>query len=128
MKIDRFGPVTPELLKRYAQASGDNNPIHLSERAAKEAGLDGVIAHGMLIAAWMNESLVRAGYQILDMKFRFRAMTFLDDVVIVEHSQDVDKLRVHAITESGRVVCTATAWVKHLPAGPAGSKEGSSLE
>jgi hypothetical protein len=80
-------------LGKYAKASGDNNPIHLSERAAKDAGLDGVIAHGMLIAAWMNESLARAGYQILDMKFRFRAMTFLEDVIVVEHAQDVDKIR-----------------------------------
>jgi len=35
-------------LVRYAGASGDFNPIHWSERAAREAALPGVIAHGML--------------------------------------------------------------------------------
>ncbi len=35
-------------LVRYAGASGDFNPIHWSERAAAEAGLPTVIAHGML--------------------------------------------------------------------------------
>src|SRR5690606_16589595 len=35
-------------LVRYAGASGDFNPIHYSDRAATEAGLPGVIAHGML--------------------------------------------------------------------------------
>lgn len=35
-------------LARYAQASGDRNPIHLDDAAARRAGLGGVIAHGML--------------------------------------------------------------------------------
>ena len=35
-------------LVRYAGASGDLNPIHWNERTAEEAGLPGVIAHGML--------------------------------------------------------------------------------
>ncbi|ADD45980.1 MaoC/PaaZ C-terminal domain-containing protein [Stackebrandtia nassauensis] len=34
-------------LAAYAAASGDNNPIHLDDTAAKAAGLPGVIAHGM---------------------------------------------------------------------------------
>jgi len=41
-KIDR------ELLKRYADASGDQNPIHQDEAFAKSVGLPDVIAHGML--------------------------------------------------------------------------------
>lgn len=35
-------------LVRYAGASGDFNPIHYNDAAAEEAGLPGVIAHGML--------------------------------------------------------------------------------
>ncbi|MCK9899428.1 MaoC family dehydratase [Frankia sp. Cpl3] len=38
-------------LVRYAGASGDFNPIHWNERAAREAGLPGVLAHGMLTMA-----------------------------------------------------------------------------
>ena len=33
--------------RRYAEASGDHNPIHLDEATAKMAGLPGVILHGM---------------------------------------------------------------------------------
>ncbi len=33
--------------RQYAQVSGDNNPIHLSDEAARKLGLDGVIIHGM---------------------------------------------------------------------------------
>ena len=38
-------------LIRYAGASGDFNPIHWSDRAARDAGLPDVIAHGMLTMA-----------------------------------------------------------------------------
>ena len=37
-----------ELLKAYANASGDQNPIHQSEDFALSVGLPNVIAHGML--------------------------------------------------------------------------------
>ncbi len=43
--------VTRAGLIRYAGASGDFNPIHWSERAAREVGLPGIIAHGMLTMA-----------------------------------------------------------------------------
>lgn len=41
-------PFTRTDLVRYAGASGDFNPIHHSDFAARSVGLDGVLAHGML--------------------------------------------------------------------------------
>ncbi|MDX6326852.1 MAG: hypothetical protein QOK15_3206 [Nocardioidaceae bacterium] len=38
-------------LIRYAGASGDQNPIHWSDRVATSVGLPGVIAHGMYTMA-----------------------------------------------------------------------------
>ena len=38
-------------LKAYADASGDQNPIHQDESFAKSVGLPNVIAHGMLTMA-----------------------------------------------------------------------------
>ena len=40
--------ITRDALVRYAGASGDFNPIHYNDTAAQDAGLPGVIAHGML--------------------------------------------------------------------------------
>jgi acyl dehydratase len=40
-----------ELLKAYADASGDQNPIHQNEEFAQSVGLPNVIAHGMLTMA-----------------------------------------------------------------------------
>lgn len=48
---DELGPVTLHIDRpgtvRYAGASKDFNPIHYSDHAAHELGLDGVLAHGM---------------------------------------------------------------------------------
>lgn len=61
---DTFGPhtvaVSRETLVAYADASGDQNPIHQDEAFAKGVGLPDVIAHGMwtmgaagsAVAAW----------------------------------------------------------------------------
>ena len=44
-----------ELLKAYANASGDQNPIHQSEEFALSVGLPNVIAHGMLTMALVGK-------------------------------------------------------------------------
>ncbi len=48
-------PIMQEQLYRYADASGDHNPIHLDEEAAHRVGLDGVILHGLLKAAFLGQ-------------------------------------------------------------------------
>ena len=45
---ERIFWVDRELLKNYADASGDHNPIHQDETFAINVGLPNVIAHGML--------------------------------------------------------------------------------
>jgi acyl dehydratase len=44
-------------LARYAAASGDDNPIHLDDEAARAVGLPGVVAHGMLTMALAGQAL-----------------------------------------------------------------------
>ena len=46
-----------KLLKRYADASGDQNPIHQNEEFAVSVGLPNVIAHGMLTMALVGKYL-----------------------------------------------------------------------
>ena len=43
------------LLKAYADASGDQNPIHQNEEFALSVGLPNVIAHGMLTMALVGK-------------------------------------------------------------------------
>jgi len=51
-KVDEDQPA------RYAEASGDHNPIHLDEATAKMAGLPGVILHGMCTMAIATKAAV----------------------------------------------------------------------
>jgi acyl dehydratase len=66
--LPEIGP-TPALLSvsqkidqdqtvRYAAASGDYNPIHIDDNAAKMAGLPGVVVHGLCTMAFTAKVIV----------------------------------------------------------------------
>src|SRR5258708_27323014 len=79
-------PITDEQLNRYADASGDHNPIHLDEEAAHRVGLDSVIAHGMLSMAFLGQfinSHIAAipGAYIEQLQVRFANMVRLGDTI-----------------------------------------------
>ena len=78
-------PVDRMRLIKYAGASGDYNPIHLIDSDAAEAGLPGVIAHGMLTVATMGllfSPYLEHGY-VKGFRSRFSGMVFLGDVLRV---------------------------------------------
>ncbi len=78
-------PVSRDQLRKYAQASGDPNPIHLSDEAAEAAGLPGVIAHGMLTVATMGllfSPHLEHGH-VRTFRSRFSGMVLLGDVLRV---------------------------------------------
>lgn len=43
---------------RYAEASGDRNPIHVDEGVAKMAGLPGIIVHGLCTMAFASKVMI----------------------------------------------------------------------
>ena len=78
-------PLDRMRLIKYAGASGDFNPIHLLDDAAEEAGLPGIIAHGMLTVATMGRLFspyLEHGY-IKTFRSRFSGMVFPGDVLRV---------------------------------------------
>jgi 3-hydroxybutyryl-CoA dehydratase len=52
-----YGPVTREDFIRYAEASGDDNPIHQDEDYARRSGAPTVFAMGMLNAGYLAHAL-----------------------------------------------------------------------
>lgn len=79
-------PITQEQLRRYAEASGDFNPIHLDEQAAHRVGLDGVIAHGMLSMAFLGQFVNQQiagipGARLERLRVRFMDMVRLGDTL-----------------------------------------------
>lgn len=49
--------LSQEQLIRYADASGDQNPIHIDEAFARATPFGGTIAHGMLVLAAISEMM-----------------------------------------------------------------------
>ena len=62
-----------QLLIDYANASGDQNPIHQDEAFAKSVGLPDVIAHGMLTMALAGKYLsdVSGSQNVLEFSAKF---------------------------------------------------------
>lgn len=70
-------PVSRLALALYCGASGDHNPVHVDIDFARAAGMEDVIAHGMLSMAWLGHVLTRWVPQqaIRSFDVRFAAMT-----------------------------------------------------
>src|SRR5205814_5474907 len=49
--------VTMEMLRGYAQASGDHAAVHLDDAEAKAFGFPAPIAHGLLVMAWLGRAV-----------------------------------------------------------------------
>lgn len=75
-------PVTKVQLVKYAGASGDFNPLHTDDEFARSIGMDGVIAHGMLIMGFLGKYVMKlAGTdsRVYSFYMRFGAMTYPGD-------------------------------------------------
>ncbi|WNC74206.1 MaoC family dehydratase [Thalassotalea psychrophila] len=70
-------PISRTTLALFAGASGDHNPIHIDLDFAKRAGLNDVIAHGMLSMAYLGRLLTGWVPQnaIKGIEVRFTAIT-----------------------------------------------------
>ena len=72
-------------VNRYADASGDHNPIHVDPNFAAGSQFGRRIAHGMMIAASISEMMAQAFGQDWHksgrMKIRFRAPVFPGETV-----------------------------------------------
>ena len=77
--------ITQEGLVRYAEASGDHNPLHLKPEFAAGTQFGAIIAHGMLTLAFISQMLALAfGRDWVEsgrLKVRFKAPAYLGDSV-----------------------------------------------
>jgi acyl dehydratase len=99
--------VTPDagLTKRYADASGDMNPIHIDEEFAKSVGLPGCILHGLYSMA----QVARAHSALADgdpralrrLSVQFRGMGFPEqEMVVTSTVTEADGGRIVTSTEA----------------------------
>ncbi len=78
--------VTQDQINRYAEVSGDYNPVHLDAEFASHSTFGRIVVHGMLVLAFISEMLTKEfGRDWLDsgrLKVRFRAPVYPGDQVV----------------------------------------------
>ena len=111
--------ITHTQLVKYAGASGDFNPIHTVVPFAEEAGLGGVIAHGMMIMGFIGKAIGQ-WFSVDDLaKFsvRFKAMTKPGEKItvrgsVVEEKEDRWICEAEAVNEGEEVKVKAFFEIK----------------
>ncbi|MEH7255124.1 MaoC/PaaZ C-terminal domain-containing protein [Neobacillus niacini] len=102
--------ITHTQLVRYAGASGDFNPIHTVVPIAEEAGLGGVIAHGLLIMGFIGQAIDQwfAVEDLAKFSARFKVMTRPGEKItvqgyIVDETENRWICKAEAVNEAGEV-------------------------
>jgi acyl dehydratase len=115
-----FGPLTRQMLVRYAGASGDLNPMHYDDEFARSAGYPSVFAQGMfsaaLLAGFATDWLGSGGVRRFGVRFREQVwpgdvLTCSGVVAAVVEESDGDRLTVDltATRQTGGIAITGNA-------------------
>jgi acyl dehydratase len=103
-------PVSKTQILRYAGASGDDNLIHTDVETARERGLDGVIAHGMLSMGILGHYLTQLAGPGATRRIgvRFAGMVRLGDALTCGGT-------VNALTDQpdGSVLASLEIWAEN---------------
>jgi 3-hydroxybutyryl-CoA dehydratase len=118
--------VTDELIRKFADVSGDHNPIHLDEEFAAKTRFGKRIAHGMLGASFISAVL---GYKLSENKvvylsqtLKFTAPVYIGDTVtakavVKDIREDKPILTIETTCENqnGETLITGEAKIMVLP-------------
>ena len=108
--------VTEDQTYRYADASGDHNPIHVNPEFAKSVGLPGIILQGLCTMAFVQKAVVDQQLggdptKLRRLAVRFRKPVLPSDTVITEgwvkkKEGDTTVLGLEAKNQEGAQVIT----------------------
>jgi acyl dehydratase len=99
--------VRREDVKAYADASGDQNPLHQDDDFARSVGFPGIIAHGMFSMAHVAKAVTDwAGDpgNLKEITVQFRAPVFMDETLVA-------KGRVESLDAEARTA-TLSVWAE----------------
>jgi acyl dehydratase len=84
-KASRTKTITDEMIRAFAELTGDNNPVHLDDAYAAGARFGRRIAHGMiaagLISATLANDLPGPGTVYLNQTLQFKAPVYPGDTI-----------------------------------------------
>jgi len=124
MIIFKVGEVLPEksyiinraALVAYANASGDQNPIHQDEVFAKSVGLENVIAHGMYTMGLVGQyvsAMAGSSSKVREFSARFTKpvvvpagvdVELIVGATVVELTDEIAKLEISAMCNEVKVL------------------------
>jgi acyl dehydratase len=119
---------TTEDVAAFARLSGDTNPIHLDAEAARDAGFDREVVHGVLVTSLISRllgtQLPGPGTILLGQELRYRRPVHPGDQVratveVTSVREDKPVIVLHTWVETDEVVLDgeATVVVRALDAG-----------
>ncbi len=107
--------ITRELIKKFAEATDDYNPIHYDVKFARDSIFGRIIAHGILgaglISAVIGTKLPGPGNVYLNQELRFLAPVFPGDEIIacaeiieLDEAKKLVKLATWCENQNGKIV------------------------
>ena len=116
--------VSDEDVRKFAEVTGDKNPLHLDDGFASTTMFKERIAHGMIGAGIISGGLAMhmpgLGTTYLDQDLKFMRPVRIGDVLTVELKVleilpktkfDIAKIRTTCMNEQGEIVISGTATV-----------------
>ncbi len=76
-----------EDVKAYADASGDQNPLHQDDDFARGVGFPGIIAHGMFSMAHLTRALkdwTGNPSALKSIRVQFRSVVYMDETLVAK--------------------------------------------
>jgi acyl dehydratase len=119
---ERSRRVTAEDIERFTALSGDRNPLHYDEAAARASRFGGIVVQGGVTSAILNavvaEDLPGPGTVFLHVDWRFTApvrpgdtITAAVEAVEVRTDKPITRLRTTVARDDGTTVLEGTALV-----------------
>ena len=113
--------ITEEMIKDFAKASGDFNPVHLDQAYAEKTFFKGRIAHGLLSVGFLSAILgnILPGYGTiyLSQEVKFLAPVRIGDTLIARvevmeliPEKNRAKFRTTCMNQDGKLVVDGVAW------------------
>lgn len=93
--------VPPDLPRRYAEVSGDMNPIHVDKSFAQSAGFKDVILHGLGTLALVAKSLPK---NLAELQVRFAKPVYPNDSLVTSLWRSGVRIEFETVNESGEAV------------------------
>jgi acyl dehydratase len=115
----RSSTLTSDHVRKYAEITGDRNPLHFDEAFAARTPFGRLVVHGGLTSGLLNalvaEDMPGPGTVFMSMDLQFIKPVFVDDTITatarvleVHASKPVCKLAVEIRRQDGEVVLTGT--------------------